>query len=220
VLNGQNVTGEISSEFYQEVLSVQKPNVQPDAGTPTLVQSSTVITANAGTPSYYQFSTINLSGNEVLEINGAGDGSATYAQIVVTGNASLSGKAQIKLGPGVYVRIFVAGDADFSGLGFLNPNSPLALQLYGIDRATNSDGTVTSYGTMKITGNGGFSGAVYAPHYDIEMKGGGESDTIFGAFVGHKILMTGVQSVHYDEALADGGLINDYKIVSWFEDER
>lgn len=220
VLNSQNVTGSISSDFYKEVISVQRPNVQPDAGTPTSVSSTTTITAKAGTPSYYQFSTINLSGSKVLEIKGAADGSATYAQVVVTGDVSLSGQAQIKLGRGVYVRLFVAGDADFSGQGFLNPNSPLALQLYGIDRPKNSDGTVSSYGQMKITGNGGFCGAVYAPHYDIEMKGGGTTDSIFGAFVGHTISMTGVQSVHYDEALADGGLINDYKIVSWFEDER
>ncbi len=63
-------------------------------------------------------------------------------------------------------------------------------------------------------------GAVYAPNYDIEMKGGGSSDSIFGAFVGNTVFMNGVQSVHYDEALADGGLIADFKIVSWFEDER
>jgi hypothetical protein len=34
------------------------------------------------------------------------------------------------------------------------------------------------------------------------------------------VRMTGVQSVHYDEAPADGGLISDFKIVSWFEDEN
>jgi hypothetical protein len=61
---------------------------------------------------------------------------------------------------------------------------------------------------------------VYAPDYDISMKGGGNTDTIFGSFSGHTITMTGVQSVHYDEAMADGGLISDYKIASWFEDVR
>jgi hypothetical protein len=72
---------------------------------------------------------------------------------------------------------------------------------------------------MKIAGNGGFNGTVYAPTYDIEIKGGGNADTVYGAFVGHKIFMNGVQSVHYDEALRDGGLITAYNIVSWFEDE-
>ncbi len=34
------------------------------------------------------------------------------------------------------------------------------------------------------------------------------------------VYMIGVQQVHYDETLADGGLISDYKVVSWFEDDR
>ena len=42
----------------------------------------------------------------------------------------------------------------------------------------------------------------------------------FGSFVGWFIGMTGIQSVHFDEALAEGGLISDYKVVSWFEDAR
>jgi hypothetical protein len=71
---------------------------------------------------------------------------------------------------------------------------------------------------MKISGNGGYRGTVYAPNYDLEMVGGGNGDSIFGAFIGRSVRMTGVQSVHYDEALGDGGLISDYKVVSWFED--
>jgi len=220
VLNAQNVSGELSSEFYQEVLPVKAPNVAADAETPTTIRQGATLTATAGSPSNYRLSEISLSGQEVLEIKGATDGSATYIQVVVTGDITLSGQAQIKLGKGVYMRLFVVGDADIAGLGFMNPNSPLAFQLYGVDRPKLADGTPSSYGTIKITGNGGFSGAVYAPNYNVELKGGGTTDTIFGAFVGNTIRMTGVQSVHYDEALADGGLINDYKIVSWFEDER
>ena len=157
---------------------------------------------------------------QVLEIKGAADGSDTYCQIVVTGDISVTGLAQIKLGKGVYVRIFVTGNADIAGNGFANPNSPLALQFYGCDRPKLADGTPASFGTMKIAGNGGFCGAVYAPNYNLELKGGGTTDTIFGAFVANTVFMNGVQSIHYDEALADGGLITDYRIVSWFEDER
>jgi hypothetical protein len=73
---------------------------------------------------------------------------------------------------------------------------------------------------MHISGNGGFAGAVYAPRFDVEMAGGGTSDNIYGSFVGNTVRMTGVQSVHYDEALADGGLVSDYKVVSWFEEDR
>ena len=32
--------------------------------------------------------------------------------------------------------------------------------------------------------------------------------------------MVGVTDLHYDEALGAGGAINNYKIVSWFEDTQ
>jgi hypothetical protein len=220
VLGAENVTGDIINEFYKEILPVQRPTNLPDAGTPTSVMNSTALTAKPGTPSYYQLSALHLSGQSVLHIKGAADGSETFCQVVVTGNISLSGQAQIKLDKGVHVRFFVVGDADITGNGFYNPNSPLALQLYGCDRPKNADGTPASFGMIKIAGNGGFCGAVYAPNYNIEIKGGGTTDTVFGAFVGHTVFMNGVTSIHYDEALADGGLITDYRIVSWFEDER
>ena len=46
------------------------------------------------------------------------------------------------------------------------------------------------------------------------------TDSIYGSFVGYDIGMTGVQSVHYDEALGSGGLVSDYKVANWFEDTR
>ncbi|HEX8310873.1 MAG TPA: hypothetical protein VF614_06125 [Chthoniobacteraceae bacterium] len=220
VLNSSNVTGEIRDDFFQEVITVKQPTTPPDDGTPTAINhQSVVLTAKANSPSSYVFSALNLSGQNILKVEGAADGSPTYCQIVVTGNISLSGQSQIQLGTNVYARIFVVGDASVSGNGFSNPNSPLHLQFYGCNRPKNADGTI-AYGNISISGNGGFCGAVYAPNYNIAMAGGGSTDNIFGAFVGNNVSMTGVQAVHYDEALAEGGLISDFKIVSWFEDER
>lgn len=219
-LNTDNVRGEIRDDFFQEVFNVKTPAVTAEPSSPGHVMVSTDLAAKAGAPANYILSTIKLAGSETLHIVGAANGSPTYAQIIVTGDIALSGAAQIKLDPGVYVRMFVVGDADITGKGFLNPNSPLHLQLYGVDRAQKADGTPADPGTMKIAGNGGFCGAVYAPNYNVELKGGGNADTLFGAFIGYTVRMTGVQSVHYDEALAEGGLISDFKIVSWFEDEN
>lgn len=220
VLNSDNVSGEVRNDFYQELFNVTQPQVTPEPFSPGSATTSTILDAKAGAPANYVLSSINLSGGESLRIRGAADGSTTYAQVVVTGNFSLSGSAEVVVDPGVYVRFFVAGDADITGNGFVNPNSALHLQLYGIDRPKNADGTPINPGRIKIAGNGGFSGAVYAPNYHVELKGGGSTDNIFGAFIGYTVNMSGVQSVHYDEALADGGLISDFKIVSWFEDEN
>jgi hypothetical protein len=220
VLNSANVAGEIRNDFFQEVFSVVRPNVQPDPYTPTTINGSEVLQAKPNAPSQYQFNRIQLSGQSTLHVQGAADGSPTFAQIVVTGDVSTSGQAQITLGKGVHLRMFVAGDIDITGNGVQNPNSPLHLQVYGLDRPTNPDGSPIEPGDAKIAGNGGFRGTVYAPMYNVEMVGGGNADSIFGAFVGWTVRMTGVQAVHYDERLGDGGLVADYKVVSWFEDVR
>jgi hypothetical protein len=220
VLNAQNVKGEVRNDFFQEVFLVTRPTFEASTINPLVaVNGSTTIDAGTGNGTRYQLSSVQLSGSEELRIRGASGGAPTYVQIVVTGNVSLSGQAQIRLDPNVYARIFVVGDADISGNGFVNPNKPTHLQIYGCDRPLNPDGT-RPLGNLKIAGNGGFSGCVYAPNYNVSLVGGGNTENVFGAFVGHTVTMTGVSSMHYDEALADGGLISDYKIVSWFEDER
>jgi hypothetical protein len=219
VLRASNVTGQIRSDFYQELFPVTRPVMTADFGSPSTVNSSTVLTAKPGTPSQFILNRIHLGGPEVLRIAGAVDGSPTYAQILVNGDVDMSGQSQIILDPGVHVRMFVVGDGDFTGGGVANPNDPLSFQVYGVEQLPDASGNVEQR-EFKVAGNGGFRGALYAPNYDINFVGGGNTDSIFGAFVGKKINMTGVQSVHYDEALGDGGLYSDYKIVSWFEDTR
>jgi hypothetical protein len=232
VLNADNVTGETRNDFYQQVLPVARPNVVATPGAPTSISGSTTIDATQATPVQVIVPSINLSGQQKLRIRGArtaldkpqvdanGNYIETFAQVIVSGDINMSGQAEIIVDEGVYVRFFVQGNVSVSGNGMTNRNGPLHLQLYGIDPPPNADGTEAPMKTMSISGNGGFSGAVYAPHYNVEMVGGGNTDSIFGSFVGNTVRMTGVQSVHYDEALADGGLVSDYKVVSWFEEDR
>lgn len=216
VLRASNVTGQIRNDFYQELFTVTEPTMVPTAGTPSIVTSTTSVAASPS-QNMIILSQLNLSGSDTLRITGASDGSTTYAQILVHGDAKLSGNAQIILDPGVKVRMFVKGDADLTGNGVLNPNDPLSFQIYGVQRPKDSSGNYTR-GSMKIAGNGGFRGAAYGPDYDLTLVGGGNADTIYGAFVARTITMTGVQSIHYDEAMAEGGLIADYRVISWYED--
>jgi hypothetical protein len=230
VLNAENVTGDTRSDFYQQVLPVKRPVVTATPGTPTVIVGNTVIQATEVQPVQVILPSIVLTGNDGLRIRGArtsddrpqvdaqGKYVETFAQIIVDGDINLSGNGGLIIDEGVYVRIFVRGSADISGNGVVNNNSPLHLQIYGID----PDPGVTSVGekTIHISGNGGFAGAVYAPRYNVEMVGGGTSDSIYGSFVGKTVKMTGVQSVHFDEALSDGGLVTDYKLISWFEEDR
>jgi hypothetical protein len=86
--------------------------------------------------------------------------------------------------------------------------------MYGITPPT---GTVRNFA---IGGNSQLSAAVYAPAFDVQVNNGGTRGSVYGSFVGKTVKMNGVTDLHYDEALGSGGLINNYKIVSWFEDNR
>lgn len=218
VVNSTNITGDITNDFYQELFPVTAPTVIPAPSSPTSAQATTVLPATALTSANYILGSIHLSGSDTLHITGAADGSPTYTTIVVSGDISLSGQAAIVLDPGVNVRIFAKGNVDITGNGISNPGTPLQLQIYGCDQRDSRGNTIV--GSMKIAGNGGLRASVYAPTYNVSLNGGGNSDSIYGAFVGLNISMVGGQSVHYDEALSNGGLVSDYKISNWFEDTK
>ena len=63
-------------------------------------------------------------------------------------------------------------------------------------------------------------GSIYAPGHDVTVNGGGTNGHVYGSIVGKTVTMTGVTNLHYDESLGETGVINNYKIVSWFEDNR
>ena len=143
------------------------------------------------------------------------DGSKTYIEIYVTGNISVTGTGQITVQPGVSATIYFAGNVDVAGNGIINSNNqPGDLQLYGIQPADGSSEHVN------LGGNGQISASVYAPNHDVSINGGGTSGHVFGSVVGKTVTMTGVTNLHYDEALGAQGIVNSYKIVSWFEENR
>ena len=161
------------------------------------------------------FSGIALSGSQTLTIAGDPNGSPTYIEIYVTGDISVAGNSQIILGDGVQAKIYFQGNVDIGGKGMLNPaNQPADLLLYGV----KPTGDVVPH--VKLGGNGQITAAVYAPDCNVTVNGGGNSGHVFGSIVGKTVTMTGVTNLHYDEALAGSGLINNYEIVSWVEDTR
>jgi hypothetical protein len=186
---------------------------------PTQVTNTATLTANAtkgSSVSRYKLSTIDIQGNNILTLAGASDGSTTYIQIYVTGDIRTSGNAQISVQPGVKAEIYFEGNVDVAGNGIINmANEPSNLQLFGIQPSPGSADRHVNLG-----GNGQISASVYAPNHDVTINGGGTTGHVFGSVVGKTTIMTGVTNLHYDEALSSIGLINNYKIVSWFEDNR
>ena len=218
VSGAANITGTERTDFYQEPIPVGAPSWLSINPTPSTVATTTTLTASAtkgSANSRYQLSTISLSGNKTLTLAGNPDGSKTYIEIYVTGNISVTGTGQITVQPGVSATIYFAGNVDVAGNGIINSNNqPGDLQLYGIQPADGSSEHVN------LGGNGQISASVYAPNHDVSINGGGTSGHVFGSVVGKTVTMTGVTNLHYDEALGAQGIVNSYKIVSWFEENR
>jgi hypothetical protein len=218
VSGAANVTGVERDDFYQEPIPVGAPTWTSYNSTVTSVTNSTTLMANAtsgASVARYQLSSVNLSGTKTLTLAGASDGSQTYIEIYVTGDISFSGQSQLIIQPGVTAKIYFAGNVDVQGNGILNSNNqPSDLQLYGIQPPTG----ISKH--LGLGGNGQIIASVYAPNHDVTVNGGGTNGHVFGSVVGLTVTMTGVTNLHYDEKLSELGIINNYKIVSWFEDNR
>jgi len=213
-----NVTGVQRDDFYQDPIPVAAPNWSSINPSPSIVAGTVSLAANAvedSTASRYQLSSITLSGNQVLTLTGNPDGSATYIDLYVTGDFVTTGLAQVILDPGVHARIYAGGNISIAGNGVVNKNNqPGDLLFYGITPPTGTSRSI------QISGNSQLSAAVYAPSANVEINNGGTRGSVYGSFVGKTVKMNGVTDLHYDEALGAGGTINNYKIVSWFEDTR
>ncbi|MGH8095124.1 MAG: DUF7305 domain-containing protein [Chthoniobacterales bacterium] len=218
VTGAANVTGVQRTDFYQDPIPIGEPDWPSINPTPSTVSGSVTLTASAtqdSTSSRYRLSAISLSGSQTLTLAGNPDGSPTYIELYVTGDISVAGTSQIVLGDGVQAKIYFQGNVDIGGKGMLNPaNQPADLLLYGVQPT----GGVTPH--VNLGGNGQITAAVYAPNYDVTVNGGGSSGHVFGSIIGNTVTMTGVTNLHYDEALASSGIINNYEIVSWVEDTR
>lgn len=184
----------VAMDFYAEL---------PPPVAPTLTAPNTSISGGAmgvaGTTTEYQLSGLKLSGNNVLTVSGD-------VVLVMTGDFSLSGNAQVVLTPGSTLTVYTQADFDATGNGILNHNQlPQTLQIYGVNPDNQS---------IKIAGNGGFFGVVYAPNANVAIVGNGQ---FFGALVGNNLHFTGNANFHYDEDLADFGDDGIKRVTRWVE---
>ncbi|MGH7198556.1 MAG: DUF7305 domain-containing protein, partial [Candidatus Omnitrophota bacterium] len=96
---------------------------------------------------------------------------------------------------GSSLMIYNEGNASLSGNGIVNTNgsvNPLAVQYYG----------TTSSTAFNISGNGSFSGVVYAPQAQVTLSGNG---AFYGAVVADAVTISGNGGFHYDVNLQTNG---------------
>jgi hypothetical protein len=71
---------------------------------------------------------------------------------------------------------------------------------------------------LAVSGNGSFTGVIYAPEADLQLNGGGKDVVDFiGASVTKTATLNGHFNFHYDEALSKNAPAASYAIQSWNE---
>ena len=72
--------------------------------------------------------------------------------------------------------------------------------------------------SVDVSGNGTFTGVLYAPSAAMSLSGGGSSDEDFtGAAIAKTVTMNGHFNFHYDEALKKFGPFRGFIVTSWNE---
>ncbi len=132
------------------------------------------------------------------------------AIVYVTGDFSLTGNEGVQINPGARLRLYMGGsDAKISGNGVVNATGN-ADNFWYFGLPTNT--------SLEFSGNGTFTGVVYAPQANFDLGGGGTGDQDFiGASMTKTVRMHGHFHFHYDEALARKGASRGYVIESWDE---
>jgi hypothetical protein len=132
------------------------------------------------------------------------------AKLLVTGSFSLKGNDVIQIAPGASLVMYMDGQsASFGGNGVANGDGkPGSFYYFGTKKNT----------ALTLSGNGEFTGAIYAPSADVSGNGGGNSAEDFsGAAVLKSLKFNGHYSFHYDEALGRMGAFSGFTLTSWNE---
>ncbi len=185
VTAGGNVTGQQSSNFYQELtpltLSMLNPawSGVPSGGTITSDATYTASTDSTN-PTLVRLDGINLpDGGSVISIaaptNATAPTSATtttpsFIKIYVQGDILTAGSSYINIDPGVSAMIYFTGNFNLQGLGIIN-NSFLASQLVinGIQPPANPGGLFPAR-SITLSTTQDFEGIVYAPNHDLTLS--------------------------------------------------
>jgi len=181
-------------------------NAASDAKT-VVTDATTGVTT---TTYYYTASSIDLQ-NETLVISPGYNVVVTVSGSVDVGGGSGAINVNSTKVNGVSntssLNLYVNGNVSIDGQGATNTlttttggtttttvNRPQDLMIWGTNDTSQ---------TIKIAGNGELSAVVYAPNASLEVKGGGNSGSIYGSYIANTVKMTGNDSFHYDESLAN-----------------
>ena len=140
---------------------------------------------------------IYVASNTVVRLKLTGN--ATPPNIEVAGAGATAGKLTIYMdGPSFTV----------SGNSVVDGGSAASLAYYGTTNNTS----------FTLTGNGSWTGTIYAPEADIKLGGSGNNTyDVVGAIIGNTITLNGHFNFHFDESLLGSGPGRGFVASSWTE---
>ncbi len=160
--------------------------VPPSDG--TLITTFGATLGTPGTATSWQAPSLRLKGNDTLTILG----DVTLVLTDPLDALSIGGQAGLVVPAGSSLVLYAAGDVAVAGLGFTNANAaPAALQFWSTAAPSRPQ-------VVSVTGNGAFSGVLYAPGAEVTVNGNG---AIAGSVVARELTFTGNAAFHYDHAL-------------------
>lgn len=160
--------------------------------------SDTVIT-------YYELDSLEIKSNQNVTVEGP---------VVIRVNGTIDIKGSLTIADLGSLKLYITSDMSVGGTGFVNSTlQPGRLQLFGI-----ASPSATTTPLIKLHGNGAFHGVVYAPDFDLDFKGAGNSGIMSGSVVAKNIFFNGNANYHFDESLKTELKVNRlYKVTRWRE---
>ncbi|MEO0796993.1 MAG: hypothetical protein AAFX93_17685 [Verrucomicrobiota bacterium] len=188
----------IATDFYAEFPDVTAPATTGAASAPV---SGTMGTA--GTATTYTASDLTIKSKDTITVEGD-------VTLVITDDLDIRGS--IVINPNSSLTLYVNDDISIAGNGVANMSArPQNFLIYGTGDRNGFD---PSY---SLGGNAQLQAAVYAPHADITLNGGGSSGVFLGAAVGNNITFNGHVDFHYDESLKSFSPDSQFRLTEWRE---
>ncbi len=207
--NNATVTGDIT---HSNNVSIPPVEIPPDLT--KLPNLGAMNIANNGSREISEdshYTSINMANNSTLIINGT----VNLYLSSITDAITTQNNSKIILSEGAKLNLYVGGVVSISNNSAINNKTkiPANFQLYSAYTGSNG---------VRISNNGNFYGAVYAPGTDIILANNSDS---FGSFVGKTIDLSNNGNIHYDLALqqlsapgfSGGSGVASYILEKWQE---
>jgi len=196
VAEGQIDPSRLSKNFHADF-----PVIVPPADG-TLLTTFGATLGTAGTATSWQAPSLRLKGSSTLTILG----DVTLVLTDPLDALSIAGQAGIVVPAGSSLVLYAAGDVFVAGQGLANGNAaPAALQFWSTAASTRPQ-------SVSVTGNGAFSGVIYAPEAEVTVNGNG---AIAGSIIARQLTFTGNAAFHYDLALGRLNRHAPYRADEW-----